>query len=115
MSSGVSWREQQLPFSSIYSEDLLSVASSADGTKLVAVVGNDYIYTSTDSGAHWTQAGMSNNWTSVASSTDGSKLVALTSAGGIYTSTNFGVTWPKPGGGTVGGGGAGGGRRLPLF
>ncbi|MFN4181578.1 MAG: hypothetical protein ACK4FA_02700, partial [Candidatus Paceibacteria bacterium] len=31
------------------------VASSSDGTKLVAVVDNGYIYTSTDSGVTWTE------------------------------------------------------------
>jgi hypothetical protein len=92
------------------------IASSADGTKLVAVsaVGQgNFIYTSTNSGASW----ISNNvpdvdvsaaWASVASSADGTKLVAVQSygrvvansptssttyPGNIYTSTNSGATW----------------------
>jgi hypothetical protein len=53
-----------------------SVASSADGTKLVAV-GNPSIYTSTDSGTTWMLASApANSYSSVASSADGTKLVA---------------------------------------
>lgn len=75
-----------------------SVASSSDGTHLVAASGNGYpgaIYTSTNSGATWTQTSApSTNWQSVASSADGTHLVAacyLT----IYTSTNGGSTWTQ--------------------
>ena len=70
-----------------------SVASSADGTKLGAVVNGGQIYTSTDSGTTWIPRDSSRNWYSVASSADGSKLVAVVNNGQIYTSTNFGVTW----------------------
>jgi len=71
-----------------------SVALSADGKKVVAVISGSGIYTSTNSGVDW----VSNNapvanWSSVASSADGSKLAALVSGGGIYISTNFGGTW----------------------
>jgi photosystem II stability/assembly factor-like uncharacterized protein len=71
----------------------LSVASSADGSKLVAVAINDKIYTSTDSGASWTPRESNRNWRSVASSADGSKLVAVVSGGQIYTSANSGASW----------------------
>ncbi|MEK7674456.1 MAG: CHRD domain-containing protein, partial [Verrucomicrobiota bacterium] len=66
-----------------------SVASSADGTKLVAGVYNGgQIYTSTDSGVTWTARASSGNWYSVASSADGTKLVAVDgSPGQIYTSS----------------------------
>lgn len=74
-----------------------AVATSNDGTKLVATAGYpEYIYTSTDSGATWTQqtgAGM-RSWGSVTSSSDGSKLAAGVWFGGyIYTSTDSGATW----------------------
>jgi len=76
------------------------VASSADGTKLVAVYGDNNsgsIYTSTNSGANWTHqtnAPTNVEWQGVASSADGVKLVAgATAYGGIYTSTNSGKTW----------------------
>lgn len=73
-----------------------SVASSADGSKLVAVAGDPdgQIYTSTDSGATWGLAGApSNNWWSVASSADGIKLAAAVYQGPVYTSSDSGTTW----------------------
>jgi hypothetical protein len=88
------------------------VASSADGTKLVAVSTNldpatlklvgGNIYTSSDSGAIWTQTGTTQHWNSVASSSDGTKLVAVSGdllfplkivGGYIYTSSDSGATW----------------------
>jgi hypothetical protein len=84
----------------------VSVASSADGTKLVAAAMNTQggiIYASTNSGLTWTPTGAPTNnvWGTVASSADGSKLVAASgvafvpglSYGGVYTSTNFGMNW----------------------
>ena len=78
------------------------VASSSDGTKLVATAvvdgAGDYIYTSADSGATWvsrTSAG-ARGWTAVASSSDGTKLVATSDY--IYTSTDSGVTWNQQAG-----------------
>ena len=68
-----------------------SVASSADGAKLVAAA--DQIYTSTDSGVTWTPRDVARSWWSVASSADGVKLVAVEITGLIYTSTDSGVTW----------------------
>ena len=82
----------------------LSVASSADGTKLIAAV-NSYafltrapgpIYISTNSGATWTQsAAPSNYWQSVASSADGANLFAVPYLvyNTIYISTNSGASW----------------------
>jgi len=70
-----------------------SVASSADGSKLVAVVFGGQIYTSTDSGTTWTPRDSVRNWHSVTSSADGSKLVAVAYLDQIYTSTDSGVTW----------------------
>ena len=81
-----------------------SVASSSDGTKLVAVDGqdvnhgNEYIYTSGDSGATWTPHGTQQFWYCVASSSDGTKLVAVVGQEGyIYTSSDSGATWNKTG------------------
>jgi hypothetical protein len=72
------------------------VASSSDGTKLVADVDNGSIYTSTDSGATWTPRAGTAQWSCVASSADGTKLVAgvnNVSSGRLYTSTDSGVNW----------------------
>ncbi len=69
-----------------------SVASSADGRKLV-VVASTNIFTSTNSGNSWTTNYVPNHsWTSVASSADGSRLVAAAN-NVILTSTNSGNTW----------------------
>jgi hypothetical protein len=80
---------------------LYSIASSADGTKLVAV--GDETWVSTNSGVNWTQTSATNRyWYCVASSSDGTKLVGIETdvelvngswGSGIYTSTNFGTSW----------------------
>jgi hypothetical protein len=75
-----------------------AVASSADGTKLVATVKGGQIYTSADSGVTWTARDSSRNWSSLASSADGTKLVAgvgdtASLVGYIYTSGNSGGSW----------------------
>jgi hypothetical protein len=79
-----------------------SVALSADGSKLVAVAGNNSpgpIYYSTNSGLTWTPTTAPTNfWTSVASSADGSKLAAVvgnntTNGNVIYISTNSVNSW----------------------
>jgi hypothetical protein len=75
----------------------LSVASSADGSKLAAVGfdihDNGLIYISSDSGGTWVTNAPAMYWTCVACSADGSKLVAGTDGGPLYTSTNSGATW----------------------
>jgi len=77
---------------------LVSITSSSDGTKLAAVDNNGFIYTSTDSGATWTQqtnAGR-RSWSSITSSSDGTKLAAVVSSNGyIYTSIDSGATWTQ--------------------
>ncbi|HTX20834.1 MAG TPA: sialidase family protein [Candidatus Aquilonibacter sp.] len=75
-----------------------SCASSADGTMLVAVANGGAIYTSTNSGAIWTQStnAPALYWNCVASSADGTKLAAVDGPGGLwpmYLSTNSGATW----------------------
>ena len=71
-----------------------SVASSADGAKLVAAANPGLIYTSPDSGTTWTPTSAPNtNWVSVASSADGMKLAAVVYQGPVYTSTNSGTNW----------------------
>jgi photosystem II stability/assembly factor-like uncharacterized protein len=71
-----------------------SLASSADGIKLVATAYNDQIFTSSDSGLTWTaQNSGTRGWFKVASSADGTKLAAVVNNGQIYTSSDSGVTW----------------------
>jgi len=70
------------------------IASSADGTKMAAVVSGGGIYTSADSGRTWGASGATfRQWRAVASSADGSKLAAVVNNDLIYTSTNSGGTW----------------------
>jgi len=75
------------------SQNWRCVASSADGTKLVAGIDGGQIYTSTDSGVTWTARDSSRPWYAVASSADGTKLAAGVNNGQIYTSTDSGGTW----------------------
>lgn len=72
-----------------------AVASSADGSKLVAVVNGGQIYTSTNYGVNWTAREGNRAWSSVASSADGTKLVACVNAGFIFTSTDSGASWTQ--------------------
>jgi hypothetical protein len=71
-----------------------AVASSADGTKLVAATDANPggIYTSADSGVTWTLATNSPLWLAVASSADGVELAAG-SPGFLLVSTNSGAVW----------------------
>lgn len=57
----------------------------SSGKNLVAVAYLDYLYTSADYGATWTQQGTQQTWVSVASSSDGTKLIAVAYPGYIYT------------------------------
>jgi len=72
------------------------VASSDDGTRLAAVPGSGYVYTSSDSGETWVQqtGSGSRSWNNITSSADGTRLAAITS-NYIYISTNSGVTWTQ--------------------
>jgi hypothetical protein len=74
-------------------KDWQAIASSSDGSKLVAAVVSGQIYTSTDSGATWTARDSSRNWSAVASSSDGAHLAAAVNGGQIYTSIDSGFTW----------------------
>lgn len=92
------WTQTSAPSNRWY-----SVASSADGRKLVAVANTGppnfggQIYTSTNSGATWrATSAPDTNWYCVATSADGEKLVAaflIPTGGRIYISTNAGNTW----------------------
>ena len=70
------------------------VASSADGTKLVASTfdpgGN--LFLSSDAGATWTQHAGTFDFGIVAMSADATKLVEIGSAG-VHTSVDSGMTW----------------------
>jgi hypothetical protein len=104
--AGATWRRTSAP-----SNTWVSVASSADGTKLVAAARGGYpglIYRSSDSGATWEPTGAPADWwLAVASSADGTILFAAAYADAIACppwdgdtlkiSTNSGVSWASAG------------------
>ena len=92
--SGTTWAQSGAP-----TNGWSAIATSADGTKLVAaaedVRGDGLVYTSIDSGATWTTNNVPNqNWLSVVSSADGTKLAA---SDGVRTcvSADSGATWAE--------------------
>ena len=89
--SGYSWSELSLPYGNIR-----SAAVSSDG-RYIAVVGQGYIMTSSDSGANWVihyDPGFK-IWTSVAVSPDGTKMFAAASNDYPWSSIDGGNTWTQ--------------------
>ncbi len=72
-----------------------SVASSADGVRLLAS-GGSYLNISTNSGASWRSISPPNGADFVACSADGKTLLTVGLSGGGWLSTNFGATWSSP-------------------
>ncbi|MBI3853866.1 MAG: hypothetical protein HY298_26875 [Verrucomicrobia bacterium] len=83
--SSQTWMQNGAPV-----KNWVTVASSADGMKLIASDFNT-VYTSTNSGANWFSNTTPVYAMAVASSADGNYLAAA--GGWIYTSTNGGVNW----------------------
>jgi photosystem II stability/assembly factor-like uncharacterized protein len=104
---GASWTATSAP-----NANWIGVASSADGTKLVAAAapllldvelgtffGQGAVFRSTDAGATWVKTSAPNGyWSAVASSADGKFLMAgsLSLEPGLLISTNSGVSWAAP-------------------
>src|SRR5258708_20155146 len=86
------WTQTQAP-----TKEWKCMASSADGSKLVALTPAEGAWTSTNWGNDWVSNALpSENWASVASSADGTRLaaaMAYPSIGPIYLSTDSGATW----------------------
>lgn len=73
-----------------------SVATSAEGSRLIAAVNGGFLYTSTDRGLNWTQRETSRSWRWVASSANGQRLAAVAGTNQVFVSTDAGGTWtPK--------------------
>jgi len=74
-----------------------AVASSGDGSRLVAAEFQGNIWTSSDYGLNWSIQANSpkGNWIGITSSTDGSHIAgAIRGQGGdIWTSSDYGATW----------------------
>ena len=88
---GATWK----PSSDLRLSNCLSVASSTDGSRLLAGQSGGGLFTSSDFGVTWalrTNAPTA-NWEFVASSADGIHLIAVQSSGTVYTSGDSGATW----------------------
>jgi len=74
---------------------------SGNGEKLAAAVAEGHLYTSSNSGATWTDRSTATGseiagnkiWYSIAMSDDGTKLAAVVFEGHLYTSSDSGETW----------------------
>ena len=97
---GYTWTQRTASGSRIWS----CIASSSDGSKLVASAMFDGVYISTDYGATWSKTNTNDNqsddeWSYVTSSSDGTIFLASTGnsveKGFIYYSTDSGNTWIK--------------------
>ncbi len=97
--SGATWTAANVPVAAWY-----AVASSADGTVLMATLMPGAIYSSRDSGATWSRAPLKYAWwQGVACSANGAALYAAASRStngspeGIYASMDAGATWSQAG------------------
>ena len=95
LSYGQTWYQSEAA-----AEDWTSIASSSDGTKMVATssaVSAGNVWVSGNSGLSWSGTSASGDasvWQAAASSADGTKLYAAAGNGGsIYFSTNSGTSW----------------------
>ena len=98
------WTEHEVP-GAMGESGWTDIASSADGSKLAAIVSGGYVYTSEDGGVTWTEQTSSGrrSWTGITISADGTKLAACVSLrfflsavpGYIYTSADGGATWTE--------------------
>jgi len=68
------------------------IASSADGSRLVATSPNIGVWISTNYGVNWSSALASDSVMSVAGSADGRRLLGA-AFGKVYLSTDYGATW----------------------
>ena len=91
--NGISWGAAL----NIPALDWASLASSANGTNLVAVAAGDKMQVSTNSGTTWTSVGEARDWEAVTSSADGMKLAGAVYNGLIYTTTDGGTNWTTRG------------------
>jgi prepilin-type N-terminal cleavage/methylation domain-containing protein len=93
--ASVAWTQQ----TGSGSRNWYGLDSSTDGTKIFGVANGDYIYTSTNTGATWTQAGVSlgtQSWYAITLSADGTTSAAA-SYGYLYGAPDSGVTWTQHG------------------
>jgi photosystem II stability/assembly factor-like uncharacterized protein len=84
-----------------FNQSWVSVAISADGTRLAAVAGPSQIYTSNDGGLTWTPTETARDWRFIASSADGEKLFAVADGAPVMVRGRIKST-PGTNGGLIG-------------
>ena len=98
--SAATWSLRTVPGAGPF--DYYAAAMSDDGTRQIVASNNGYLYTSSDSGATWTQRDSIRQWRAVDTSADGMIMYAAServdnygsgSQGSIHKSTDGGVTW----------------------
>jgi len=75
-----------------------SIATSADGNRLVVTDKSGGVYVSQDAGFSWTKTSLPDvGWSTSAMSADGKTILVSGDTGGtgVYTSEDYGVTWRK--------------------
>ena len=100
---GDSWVVRSVPVMGNPPMSWSGVASSATGTRLIAVTRSSpspfmgHLFTSSDSGNIWTSrvTGSLKPIVAVVSSANGAKLAFAEDDGAIWTSTNFGAAWTE--------------------
>ena len=103
---GATWKEETTSVATY--RQWRKCASSADGTKLVAVVGSSGLpYRSTDSGQTWTalssaSPSITHSWTGIVCSSDGSIIMGSASGVAIRYSLDGGSTWGATSAGLLG-------------
>jgi len=80
-----------------FNDNYRSVASSADGNRLIGAAYQGELLTSADAGLTWFFTGQLRGWTGVASSADGRRLVAVGFNESIWISDDYGASWTDQG------------------
>lgn len=98
--SAATWSQRTVPGAGPF--DYYAAAMSDDGARQIVASNNGYLYTSSDSGATWTQRDSIRQWRAVDTSADGLIMYAAServdsagsaSQGSIHKSTDGGATW----------------------
>ncbi len=95
--SGVTW-SAITNGGSAFTKRWARVASSSDGTVLLAGEHSGSLWYSINSGANWNEvtAAGTNSWKGVALSSDGAVMAAVANPSDFWVSTNTGTSWNNP-------------------
>ena len=90
-----SWGPKTL--TSPFSTSVVSVATSDNGTTMIAATSGDGIWVSTNTGGSFTEKSQAYAWTDIAVDSTGAEIVGVTSDGLIVRSTDTGTTFSSIG------------------